>query len=153
MMRDALGVDLGRRVDLAFEATVLRGLGHGVLDRRRRAERHYGCLRRSELLAQSLDLRLRRGVVRRRLLERREARFRLHRARLRRRELLAQELLGLGCRRRELLAQELLVLGCGRRRLLEEEALDEGLRGRLRRRREQLLAQELALDVVVEAPR
>ena len=32
-------------------------------------------------------------------------------------------------------------------------ALDEGLRGRLRRRREQLLAQELVLDVVVEARR
>ena len=31
-----------------------------------------------------------------------------------------------------------------------EEALDEGLRGRLRRRSHELLAQELALDVVVD---
>ena len=82
---------------------------------------------------------------------------------LRRRELLAQVLvlqrglLGLGRRRRKARfgrrrAQELLELRLrGRRRI--EEALDEGLRGRLRRRREQLLAQELALDVVVEARR
>ena len=97
-------------------------------------ERRDGCLRGRELLAQVLVLQ--RGLLGlgRRL---RKARFRRRGARLRRRESLAQELLGLRLR--------------GRRRI--EEALDEGLRGRLRRRREQLLAQELALDVVVEARR
>ena len=88
-------------------------------------ERRDGCLRGRELLAQVLVLQ--RGLLglgRRR----RKARFGRRRA---------QELLGLGLR--------------GRRRI--EEALDEGLRGRLRRRREQLLAQELALDVVVDGRR
>jgi hypothetical protein len=44
-------------------------------------------------------------------------------------------------------------LDAGETTVLLLHALDEGLRGRLRRRREQLLAQELALDVVVEARR
>ena len=91
-MRDALGVDLGRRVDLAFEATVLHGsLGRGDLERRRRMERRDSCLRGRELVQ---VLVLQRGLLGlgRRL---RKARFRRRGARLRRRESLAQELLGL----------------------------------------------------------